>query len=105
MTDYSLPAHKESRALLRQYHVPPHIVRHSLAAAKLAVFLAKRLKDKGVAVDIDMVERACLLHGTAAQSEINTAKVDPLIFKLEKEIFEKIALDPAEVTEQLIDAY
>jgi uncharacterized protein len=217
MTDCSLPTHKESLALLAEYHVPAHIVRHSLAAAKLAVFLAQRLSDKGVTVDIDLVERACLLHdimrvcdfggsdylqferglaekekakwrklraryektfheeaacdilkrkyprfalvirkhrymsllddrsgpntweeklvyyadkrvmhekivpleerlreghkrnvflhGTAAQSKINTAKVDPAIYKLEKEIFEKIGLDPLEVTEELIDSY
>ena len=217
MKDCSLPTHEESLALLRQYHVPRHIVRHSLAAAKLAVFLAQRLKDKGVAVDIDLVERACLLHdimrvcdfaepdylqferglaegqrakwrrlrvryektlheeaaydilkeryprlaavirkhkyasllddkscpntweeklvyyadkrvmherivpleerlreghkrnihlhASPAQSKANIAKADPLIFKLEKEIFETIALDPLEVTDEFIDSY
>ena len=217
MTDYSLPTHKESLALLRQYHVPPHIVRHSLAAAKLAVFLAQRLSDKGVTVDIDLVERACLLHdimrvcdfaeadyqqferglaekekakwrklraryettlheeaaydilkekyprlavvirkhkyasllddrsgpntweeklvyyadkrvmherivpleerlreghkrnvhlhGSPAQSKATIAKVDPLIFRPEEEIFKKIGLDPLEVTEEFIDSY
>jgi uncharacterized protein len=217
MTDYNLPTHKEALALLAEYHVPPHIVSHSLAAAKLAIFLAQRLRDKGIAVDIDLVERACLLHdimrvcdfaeadylqferglaekeratwrrlraryektahedaaydilkqkyprlavvirkhkyasllddrsgpntweeklvyyadkrvmhekivpleerlreghrrnvflhGSEAQSKINTARVDPLIFRLEKEIFDKLCLDPLELTEQLIDSY
>ena len=45
------------------------------------------------------------MHGSAAQSKINTAKVDPMIEEMEKEIFEKIGLDPLEVTEELIDSY
>ena len=45
------------------------------------------------------------LHGSAAQSRINTEKVGPLIYEMEKEIFEKIGLDPLEVTEEFIDSY
>jgi HD superfamily phosphohydrolase YqeK len=30
--------------------------------AKLGVFLAKKLKEKGISVDVDLVDRACLLH-------------------------------------------
>jgi len=49
-------------------------------------------------------KRNVFLHGSAAQSKINTAKVDPLIYRLEKEIFDKLALDPLEITEELIDS-
>jgi putative nucleotidyltransferase with HDIG domain len=217
MKDCSLPTRKECLALLAEYHVPPHIVNHSKAVAKLAVFLAQRLNENGTAVDVTLLEAACLLHdllrvhdftesdynrfernlpenkkakwqhlrtkykasshedaahdilkgqypslaltikrhrymalldekekpesweeqllyyadkrvmhdkimplkqrlaeghkrnvhlhGSAAQSKINTAKVDPLIYKMEKEIFEKIGLDPLEVTEEIIDLY
>jgi putative nucleotidyltransferase with HDIG domain len=48
--------------MMKDYHVPAHILKHSLAVAKLGVFLAERLKEKGTAVDVDLVERACLLH-------------------------------------------
>jgi len=34
------------------------------------------------------------LHGTQTQSDINASKVDPLIFKLEEEIFSKIDISP-----------
>ena len=217
MKRYNLPTRKECFNLLKEYAVPSHIVEHSLAAMKLAVFLAKRLKEKGVAIDIELVDRACLLHdivrpsdfqesvyskfeknitdqqkakwkqirakyktvpheyaayeilkdkypelalavkkhrymalldekekpstweeklvyyadkrvmhekivplkerlaeghkrnahlhGSEAQSKINTAKVDPLIYKLEKEIFNKIGLDPVEITDEFIDSY
>jgi len=62
MKKYNLPTHKECLAIIKEYHVPPHIAKHSLAAAKLAVFLAQRLKEKGIAIDVDLVDRACLLH-------------------------------------------
>lgn len=217
MKKCSLPTRKECFNIIEEYHVPLHILRHSLAVAKLAVFLAERLKEKGVAVDVGHVDRACLLHdiarvcdfkdldfskfeqavteedkakwqeiraryagighedaaydilkdkypalaltikrhrymamsdektrpntweerivyyadmrvmgdkivplatrlkdchrrnvhlhGTETQSRINTARVDPLIYGLEKEIFEKIGSDPAEITEEFIDSY
>jgi len=62
MKDCSLPTRKECLAILAEYHVPPHIVSHSRAVAKLAVFLAKRLNENGAAVDVTLLDRACLLH-------------------------------------------
>jgi HD superfamily phosphohydrolase YqeK len=217
MKDCSLPSNKECFAILAEYHVPPHIVNHSKAVAKLAVFLARRLNENGAEVNIILLEGACLLHdllrvhdfkesdydnfeqnlpeeekakwqklrskykssshedaaydilkhkypvialtikrhrymalldekekpqsweekllyyadkrvmhetivslkerlteghkrnifqhGSATQSKINTAKVDPLIYEMEKEIFGKISLDPLEVTEEYIDSH
>lgn len=217
MKDCSLPSRKECLALLAEYNVPPHIVSHSKVVAKLAVFLAKRLNEKGAVVNVTLLEGACLLHdllrvhdfkdsdynkfeqdipekgkarwknlrakykacshedaayeilkekypalaltikrhrymalldekekpqsweekllyyadkrvmhdkivplkerlteghkrnayqhGSPEQSKINIAKVDPLIYEMEKEIFEKIALDPLEVTEDFIDSH
>ena len=217
MKDCSLPTRKECLALLAEYHVPVHIVSHSKAVAKLAVFLANRLNENGASIDVTLLDRACLLHdllrvhdfkesdfnrfeqnlpeeekakwqqmrakykaishedaaydilkekypalaltikrhrymalldekdrpdtweeillyyadkrvmhekivslkerlaeghkrnvflhGTEAQSKINTGKVDPMIEEMEKEIFEKIGLDPDEVTHEFIDSY
>ena len=65
MKKYNLPTCKECLAIIEEHHVPPHIVRHSLAVAKLAVFLAQRLKEKGLTVDVDLVDRACMLHDIA----------------------------------------
>jgi len=62
MRDYALPTHDECRAMIRQCHVPAHIVRHNETVARLGVFLARRLADRGLDVDVDLVERACLLH-------------------------------------------
>jgi HD superfamily phosphohydrolase YqeK len=62
MKKSNLPTHKECQAIIKAHHVPPHIVKHSLTAAKLAVFLAQKLKEKGIAIDVNLVDRACLLH-------------------------------------------
>ena len=62
MKKSSLPTRKECLAIIKEHHVPPHIVKHSLAVAKLAVFLAQQLKEKGIAMDVDLVDKACLLH-------------------------------------------
>ncbi len=217
MRNYNLPTQQQCFEIIKEYHVPEHILRHSLAVAKLAVFLAERLNEKGIEVDSDLVNRACLLHdivrvcdfkeldyskfkqiiterdkvkwrqiraeyegishedaaydilkdkypevastikrhrymamldegtrpstweeklvyyadtrvmhdrivplkerlqdghgrnvhlhGTEAQSRINTARVDPLIYKLEKEIFDKVHLNPIEITSEFIDSY
>jgi len=217
MKKSNLPTRRQCFDIIKEYHVPSHILSHSLAVAKLAVFLAERLKEKGTAVDVDLVDRACLLHdiarvcdfeelnysnfeqavteqdrakwqqirekykeirhediayeilrekypllaltikkhrymamldektrpntweekllyyadmrvmhdkiaplktrlreahkrnvhlhSTKTQSKINTARVDPLIYSLEEEIFDKIALSTSEVTDEFIDSY
>jgi len=217
MKEYSLPTRDECFDLMRRYDVPSHIFEHNLAVAKLGVFLACKLREKGVTVDAELVDRACLLHdilrvidfeqsnygrfqtdptepqqarwrqlrarykplhhedaacellkdkypvlattirkhkyvalldekdrprtweeklvyyadkrvmqgkivplatrleeahkrnvhvhGSAASSKANTAKVDPLIFQLEKEIFDQIGLTPADVTDEVVDSY
>ncbi len=62
MKNYKLPTRKECFDILARYNVPRHIVNHSTAVAKLAVFLAQTLRDKGIDINIELVERACLLH-------------------------------------------
>ena len=62
MNKNNLPTHKECLAIIEAHHVPPHIVNHSMVVAKLAVFLARKLKEKGESVDIRHTESACLLH-------------------------------------------
>jgi len=47
---------------LDENDVPENVRRHSFAVNKVAVFLAKKLKEAGEDVDIDLVDRASLLH-------------------------------------------
>jgi uncharacterized protein len=62
MRNYALPSYEECLSMIRDCHVPVHIVRHAEAATRLAVFLAHRLVERGIELDIELVERACLLH-------------------------------------------
>lgn len=60
--NYNLPTREECYALLKEYELPNNIIRHTELVNKISVFLARRLKQAGIQVDIDMVDRASLLH-------------------------------------------
>ena len=83
-----LPSREECIALLHKYELPPHIIRHSEAVEKLAVFLAKKFNEKGIKVDTELVSRAALLHDI---DKLQTLKpgFEHLHSKLSKEILEK----------------
>jgi uncharacterized protein len=85
MKKCKLPSHEECFELIRQYAVPEHIVKHSIEAAKLAVFLAERLKEKGIAVNVDLVERACLLHDAVRMCDFKTLDCGGLAEPAEQE--------------------
>jgi putative nucleotidyltransferase with HDIG domain len=59
------PSREECFELLKLYCVPRNIVNHSLTVAKVAVFLGKALRQKGLQVDVDLLDRAALLHDIA----------------------------------------
>jgi len=84
----SLPSREECIALLHKYELSPHIIRHSEAVEKLAVFLAKKFNEKGIKVDTELVSRVALLHDI---DKLQTLKpgFEHLHSKLSKEILEK----------------
>jgi len=57
-----LLSREECLELLQACHVPVHIVKHSKAVTKLGVFLARKLAENEIPVNVALVERACLLH-------------------------------------------
>ena len=57
-----LPTIEEVEQLWDEYHVPPNVREHMKSVAKVAVFLAKKLKEKGIHVDVGLAERSALLH-------------------------------------------
>lgn len=57
-----VPTREECFELLREYNVPENVVRHTLLVDKVAIFLAQKLKDSGLNIDVDLVDRAALLH-------------------------------------------
>jgi putative nucleotidyltransferase with HDIG domain len=57
-----LPTRAQALALLKKYSILPNILEHSLKVNKVAVFLAKKLIEAGEKVNLDVVDRASLLH-------------------------------------------
>lgn len=48
-----------------KYQVPENIRKHSIAVTKVAIKIAKKLKNQGLALDSDLVYTACMLHDIA----------------------------------------
>lgn len=57
-----LPSREQAIELLHTTKCPPQVVRHCVAVADLAVETANRLKDKGLKIDVNLVEAGALLH-------------------------------------------
>jgi len=62
MNSVKIPTKQECYNLLKKYKVPGQVVRHTEAVKKVAVFLAKKLKESGEDVNVELVERSALLH-------------------------------------------
>ena len=62
MQNCKIPTVQRCYELLKQCHVPKHIIRHCEVTADFAVELAKKIAANGINVNIDFVHRACLLH-------------------------------------------
>ena len=52
------PSREECIAWLKELKMPENILAHVMQVNRIAVFIAKKLKQKGVAVDVDLVDRA-----------------------------------------------
>ncbi|MFO8016712.1 MAG: HDIG domain-containing protein [Candidatus Woesearchaeota archaeon] len=61
-TREEIPTRDECMAMLKEHEVPENVIRHTLAVNKVAVFLARKLKEAGEDVDVELVDRASLLH-------------------------------------------
>ena len=57
-----IPNEKECEKLYDEFDVPERIRKHCRAVTKVAVFLAKKLKEKGIKVDVNLVRAAAMLH-------------------------------------------
>jgi len=61
-TTMNLPSVEECHRLFGQYHIPKNIFEHCKKVSKLAALIAKRLKSKGIAVDVEQVRIGALMH-------------------------------------------
>ncbi|MBD3304132.1 HD domain-containing protein [Candidatus Woesearchaeota archaeon] len=61
----NVPTREECLELLNKYKVYGNIQKHSKLATKVALFLAKKLKEKNIEINLDLIEAAGLLHDIA----------------------------------------
>ena len=59
------PGLEDCRALWRRYAMLPNIEAHSLAVAKVAVYLGRRLQDAGLDLCLKTLQASALLHDLA----------------------------------------
>lgn len=85
MKNCSLPTRKECFDILAQYNVPPHIINHCRVAAKLAAFLAQKLTEKGFEVDVELIDRACLLHDIMRMCDTKESDLNSFVQGLSEE--------------------
>ncbi|MFH1396029.1 MAG: HD domain-containing protein [archaeon] len=58
----NLPTEQQALDYFKQYKVPENIFQHCLNVRKVAVFLAKKVKEAGIDVNVELVDRLSLLH-------------------------------------------
>jgi len=58
----NLPTEQQCLELFEKYKVPSNIKEHCLNVRKVAVFLAKKLTEQGLNINVELVDRAALLH-------------------------------------------
>jgi putative nucleotidyltransferase with HDIG domain len=57
-----IPSREQCLDILEEHNVPENIRRHSFRVNEVAVFIARKLKEKGIDIDVKLVDRASLLH-------------------------------------------
>ncbi len=58
----NLPSREECFELLKEFHTPENIMRHTRAVNKLCMDLGERLKARGEDINLELLDRASLLH-------------------------------------------
>ena len=61
-TEMNLPTEQQCQELFEQYCVPHNIKEHCEKVRLVAVFLAKKLQQRGEKINIDLVDKSALLH-------------------------------------------
>jgi uncharacterized protein len=68
-----LPNREQSIRLLRENNCPPQVIQHCLVVSEFALEIARRLQNKGIKIDLPLVEAGALLHDLGRSK---THKVD-----------------------------
>src|SRR3989338_6282334 len=71
-----LPSIQECEGLFARYKVPDNFLWHCQKVAQVGTFLAVELKKKGVPIDVELTECACLLHDLFKFVTLDELKAD-----------------------------
>lgn len=59
------PTREECLTLLKKYKTPPHVVRHCIAVADVALCIGRALNEEGYSLDLRLIQGAALIHDIA----------------------------------------
>ena len=88
----NIPTREECLELFRKHNTPENVIRHCKRANKTAVFLAKKLKEKNIDLNIEAVDKASLLHDFARTKGMSHSKVGHDLLKNTYPLIAKIIL-------------
>lgn len=83
-----IPSRETCMELLQSYGTPPHVIRHCKAVSETAIRIAKALNEKGMDLDMDLIEASTLLHDIARVEENHGVKGAAI---LEKKGYRQVA--------------
>ncbi|MBN2127255.1 MAG: HDIG domain-containing protein [Candidatus Diapherotrites archaeon] len=63
-----IPSFREALELLKEFSVPENVVKHSKQVNNVALFIGKKLKEKGFKVNMHLLGASALLHDVAKHS-------------------------------------
>ena len=58
----NLPTKEECEELFAKYNTPKNVIQHSKKVNQIAVFLARKLKENAIDINVELVDYASLLH-------------------------------------------
>ncbi len=87
----NIPNEEECEKILKKFEVPDNILRHSRLVEKIALFLAKKLIEKGEKVDLELIRAAAILHDIDKIKTKETGNHGKLAYDFLKEKYPEVA--------------
>lgn len=80
-----LPNREEAIQILKEYKMPDNIMVHAMQVTKVANFLAKKINENGTKVNLELVDRASILHDLDKHLTLKTGNHSVLTREILKE--------------------
>ncbi len=69
-----IPTHSQCLELMERMQMPPHIQKHSLLVAQVALCLGRFLNQNSLCLDLQLIEAGALLHDIAKARSLRTGE-------------------------------